>query len=138
MNGQALQKTLSANDVGLTGSHQAGVHVPRALAHVFPPLDAHLSNPREWIQVVDERGTKWDWCWIYYNSRLHKRGTRDEYRLTRITGFLRSVGAAEGQILQLRSLDRPGRYEARILDRPAKEVLALSTSGTWKAVRIAR
>lgn len=96
-----IAKLLSANDVGATGGHQAGILVPksRAILSFFPRLDPNEKNPRQTIVVRDkERAKRWEFNFIYYNNRLFG-GTRNEYRLTGMTAFLRSVMAREGDSL---------------------------------------
>src|SRR5215469_7482404 len=43
-----IRKTLSANDVGSTGAHQAGILIPKdpKILAFFPTLDASTKNPR--------------------------------------------------------------------------------------------
>lgn len=95
-----VEKVLSPNDIGLTGSHQAGILIPKQgeLLHFFPNLDSSLYNPRAVLNFTDIYGVVWKFNYIYYNSRL-RGGTRNEYRLTGMTKYLRSVDAAVGDIL---------------------------------------
>lgn len=99
MHARTLSKVLSANDVGETGSHQAGIVVPRvreALAF-FPRLDNSEVNPRCSVHVRDHTsGNVHELNYIYYNGRLHGTSTRNEYRLTGMTSFLRDYGAVAG------------------------------------------
>lgn len=109
MNSTTFVKYLSANDCGTTGSHQAGILVPRAnreLLTFFATLDPSELNPDAWIYCEDENGQRWKFRYIYYNNKLHvSTGTRNEYRITHLTKYLRSVGAAESDCLAF-SLDR--------------------------------
>lgn len=92
---QRISKKLSDNDVGATGSHQAGILVPKdeRILSFFPQLDRTRKNPRA-VLVVRERssGTRWEFTFIYYNGKLFG-GTRNEFRLTRMTQYLRAVNA---------------------------------------------
>ncbi len=100
MNGE-VRKRLSANDVGDTGAHQAGILVPKEgkILSFFCRLDPREVNPRAAI-VVRERGdsTRWEFNFIYYNNRF-RGGTRNEYRLTCMTTYLRAVNARAGDEL---------------------------------------
>lgn len=131
-----LQKTLTANDVGKTGSHQAGIHVPQGLAWFFPPLSPAKLNPDAWLQVTWDHGT-FRWRWIHYNNRLVASGTRDEYRLTHTAEFIRAAGARVGDSLELHHLGE-SRYQASVRSHPRSGVLVLSTAGAWKHVAVAR
>lgn len=97
MSKQQIVKVLSANDTGETGAHQAGILVPKdpALLAFFPKLDASFYNPRAHLNFVDEAGTFWEFAFIYYNNALFD-GTRNEYRLTRMTKYIRQAGLAVG------------------------------------------
>lgn len=104
-NRQAFQKTLSANDVGATHAHQAGIHIPKtetALLEFLPPLDPKMRNPDAWIDCIDEDRAVHRFRYVYYNNKLHdENGTRNEYRITHMTGYLRQAGAKEGDILEI-------------------------------------
>lgn len=96
-----ISKKLSANDVGLTGSNQAGILVPKepAILSFFPTLDAKQKNPRITIVVRElDNNIRWDFNFIYYNGRLFG-GTRNEYRLTCMTKYLRAIDAKIGDEL---------------------------------------
>ena len=72
MTPKSFAKVLSANDIGATGGHQAGILVPKgdpALLAFFPPMDASLQNPDAWVEVVDGTGRLWKLRYIYYNNR---------------------------------------------------------------------
>lgn len=97
-----ISKTLSANDTGETGAHQAGLHIPkeRRLLSFFPSLDASEHNPRSHLRFCDENGRQWDFAFIYYNNRQFG-GTRNEYRLTRMTKYIREAGLVSGDEVQM-------------------------------------
>jgi hypothetical protein len=97
-----LVKVLSSNDVGSTGGHQSGVVIPKSVTSgdFFPALDPLMINPRETLKaVLEESGRTINLNFIYYNGRLHGTSTRNEYRLTGISPFLKDVGAQEGDRL---------------------------------------
>lgn len=152
----SVSKVLTPNDVGITGSHQAGIAVPRqdAMLAFFPALEATEYNPRRSllfreIDSIDE----WPLNFIYYNGKLHGRSTRNEYRLTGLTPFFKKHKAAVGDILQL-GRTRTGRWTIEIvrsneqteLDKtlrlhsfditgePSASYETIKLSGTWSAV----
>jgi hypothetical protein len=138
MRGDGIQKPLSANDLGLTGAHQAGILVPKQpdILGFFPALDRSQLNPRCSIRVVDERGEAWTFVFIFYNNALVANGTRNEYRLTHMTRFLRQQGAQPGDTLCLSKLE--GHVRARVIrgsPQPADEDVVIRHSGKWRVVR---
>ena len=97
-----VKKVLSANDVGTTGGHQAGILVPKegGILEFFPDLDAHAYNPRARVDVFDPvSGERAELSFIHYNNKLHGSGTRNEFRLTGMTRILRNMGAQPGDSL---------------------------------------
>ena len=92
---QTISKVLSANDTGETGGHQAGLLIPKQerILSFFPSLDASTLNPRAHLQFEDDVGALWEFAFIYYNNGLFG-GTRNEYRLTRMTRFMREAGTS--------------------------------------------
>jgi hypothetical protein len=100
-----VRKVLSANDLGLTGSHQAGIAIPKDpnILEFFPPLDAAIYNPDCWLNVLTpQTGQYWQLRFIYYNSRIHGQGTRNEYRLTHTVHMLRALSASVGDLIAFR------------------------------------
>lgn len=97
---EIIEKILSANDVGLTGSHQAGILIPKQdeLLLFFPALDVTAVNPRVDITLTDCYGKEWTFKYIYYNNK-YRGGTRNEYRLTGMTAYLRQNNAKVGDTL---------------------------------------
>lgn len=102
---QQVTKILTANDVGTTGSHQAGIAVPKAgdMLEFFPVLDASEFNPRirlygyDTIHQMDVPLT-----YVYYNGKLHERSTRNEFRLTGLSAFFSRNLAAAGDTLTIK------------------------------------
>ena len=88
----SVEKKLSLNDLGLTGSHQAGMLIPKKkeILGFFPYLSPETQNPRCVLHFEDSAGTEWKFNYIYYNNGLFG-GTRNEYRLTGMTAFLRTA-----------------------------------------------
>jgi hypothetical protein len=96
-----ISKTLTGNELGLTGSHQYGILVPKNsdLIGFFPRLDEFIANPSKEFEVeflisgISERRIV---RFVHYNSKLFRAGTRDEYRLTRLMPIIRSLKARVG------------------------------------------
>jgi hypothetical protein len=83
-------KRLSGNDTLANRSHQAGPYIPRdVLFAAFPVLNRpDVLNPDVWFQVsVDSHANRRDVRAIWYNTRLHGRGTRNEARVTNFGGI---------------------------------------------------
>lgn len=136
-----ITKTLSANDIGETGAHQAGILVPKepAILSFFPVLDTDAKNPRVSLTFRESDGiTRWDFNFIYYNNRFFG-GTRNEYRLTCMTRYLRARNAAVGdQVVLSKDGDGCLQVDVERLNAPSvtgdDDVLVLS--GGWKVIRI--
>ena len=76
--GRALIKFISPNDVGMTGGHQKGYYLPKAIWKAFtphPPKKGVNSDHRVEAIWPDGRVTRSTVKW-------YGRGTRSEYRLT--------------------------------------------------------
>lgn len=136
MRPNAIKKELSANDSGETGTHQAGILVPKepAILSFFPPLDKSVKNPRHSLVFRDDGAERWTFEFIYYNNRFFG-GTRNEYRLTCMTNYLRSNNLKAGDEVLL-SRDDEGRYSVSF-KRKKQAVLEngkLKLGGTWKIV----
>lgn len=146
MTEKTFAKTLSANDVGETDAHMGGILVPKGdgeLLAFLPPLDPSILNPSAWIDCVTPDGQLLRLRFVYYNNKLHApKGTRNEYRITWLTKFLREAGAKSGDTFQIsrEDEDRPYRIEvlpARIVpeveesDGPVRIRL---TSSAWRRV----
>lgn len=98
---KTISKKLSANDIGSTGGHQAGILVPKEkeILTFFPSLDSNQKNPRNNILVREKSdGTLWSFNFIYYNNKFFG-GTRNEFRLTCMTQYLRAVNSKVGDDL---------------------------------------
>ena len=87
----AIEKNLSRNDTGETGAHQAGILIPKKpeILSFFPELNKYEKNPRFLITFHDDFGEQWSFSFIYYNNKFYG-GTRNEYRLTGMTKFIRN------------------------------------------------
>jgi len=94
---RSIAKVLSKNDTGETGGHQAGILVPKEkeILSFFPGLAPSEYNPRCHLMFLDKSGSFWEFAFIYYNNALFG-GTRNEYRLTRMTKYIRQAGLVVG------------------------------------------
>ena len=113
----SFEKVLSANDTGITGSHMGGILIPRTatgLLALFPKLDPKEYNPSVFIDIFDANGTSHKLRFVYYNNKLHKKGTRNEYRLTYLTDYLRNSNAQTGDRFQI-SMDDYSRLEMMVV-----------------------
>lgn len=136
---QAITKELSANDTGVTGAHQAGIHIPKngRILSFFPHLDSNSKNPRIHLVFNDVDGKRWEFAFIYYNN-LFFGGTRNEYRLTRMTPFIRQHGLRPGDFLTLSRDPDDGKLyidykRATVIQRSDGGVLKLGSA--WKEIR---
>jgi restriction endonuclease EcoRII-like protein len=136
---KAISKTLSPNDTGETGGHQAGILVPKeaTILSFFPPLDPSVRNPRHHLVFYDDAGNRWEFAFIYYNNKFFG-GTRNEYRLTRMTDFIRRHNLKPGDEIVLARQEAARRVvsykRANVATRTASGVLKLGT--TWKVIKI--
>jgi hypothetical protein len=126
MTKKTFSKALSANDVGATGGHQGGIHVPKSEAELLaflPALDSAIKNPDAWIECVDEGGILRRFRFVYYNNKLHdSKGTRNEYRITYMTSYFKEIDANEGDIFEITGKPGNSRYEIRIVHPVAEPV----------------
>lgn len=136
----AITKYLSANDTGATGGHQAGILIPKneRILSFFPKLGTDSKNPRHYLIFYDEDGQRWEFAFIYYNN-IYFGGTRNEFRLTRMTPFIRQHGLQPGDRVTLRREPDTGRrfityQRARASKRSASGRLKLGNS--WKEIKI--
>jgi len=138
-----VSKRLSANDLGLTGTHQAGILIPKRQEVIgfFPMLDEESYNPSCKVAIfLPDLGEFVELRFIHYNGKRTGASTRDEYRLTGTTRVLRVLGASEGDILEF-TRSANGDVHVRVLDASANDegnifgdVIPLS--GGWQLIRI--
>lgn len=112
-------KTLSANDVGATGSHMGGILVPKGngeLLAFLPRLDPAVLNPSAWINCEMEDGSILRLRFVYYNNKFHApAGTRNEYRITWLTKFLKNANAREGDMFEISRTEGQDHYRIRVV-----------------------
>lgn len=97
-----FSKVLSPNDVGDTKSHQAGFLIPMRIAKLsyFPKLDSFSPNPRKSIDfLVIDSGLTITLNYIYYNGKSLGFSTRNEFRLTGATQFIKRMKLMAGDQL---------------------------------------
>lgn len=127
MKQKTFTKLLSANDVGQTGAHQAGILVPKSeteLLEFLPHLDPSIKNPDAHLTVIDENGVTRKLRYIYYNNRMHdEKGTRNEYRITHLTKYFKETGVKAGDSLILSGTDEKNVYQIKIIRQDAKAIV---------------
>lgn len=142
---KTFSKILSANDVGATGGHQGGILIPKSeaeLLSILPPLDPAVKNPDAWIECVDEGGTVRKFRFVYYNNKLHEpKGTRNEYRITYMTGYFKEMVAREGESLEISKRAKETRYSIRIvradeesIEPHEEQVIRVKIKSAWRQV----
>ena len=97
-----VAKALSRNELGLTGSHQAGVLVPKSspLLELLPLLNPAEANPSRLIEFdCPQLGGVIQVRYVHYNSKVLGTGTRNEHRLTRLGRLFVRTGASPGDLL---------------------------------------
>lgn len=115
MKKHSFSKILSANDVGATGAHQAGILIPKTesdLLEFLPKLSVNKKNPDTWLHCQDENGVLRKFRYVYYNNRLHDlTGTRNEFRVTHMTKYFKEMGAKEGDRFEISKSDDETIYK---------------------------
>lgn len=98
--GKALVKTISANDTGATGGHQAGFYLPKAAHRIFTPYEpVRGRNDDHPVSAVWPDGTVTNSTVKWYGDK-----SRSEYRLTgfnRIRHFPYSIPDNIGSLMVL-------------------------------------
>lgn len=136
---RAITKTLSRNDTGETGGHQAGILIPKReeILSFFPELNKDEKNPRYLITFVDSFGERWSFSFIYYNNSFFG-GTRNEYRLTGMTRFMKAYNLKAGDELTLKR-DGDGFYTISYSRNKVTSAFVdgkLKLGNSWKVVKI--
>ncbi|MBT6049435.1 MAG: hypothetical protein HOI47_25830 [Candidatus Scalindua sp.] len=135
----AIQKILSRNDTGETGGHQAGIHIhkKKEILSFFPVLNKEEKNPRIMITFTDSFEDKWSFSFIYYNN-LFFNGTRNEYRLTGMTSFIKTHKLKAGDELSL-ARDENGFYAIYFSRKNVVQNISagkLKLGNSWKVIGI--
>ncbi len=142
----SISKVLSANDTGETGGHQAGILIPKDndILSFFPTLSSlNEKNPRVRLTFIDAGGDKWNFNFIYYNNKFYG-GTRNEFRLTGMTEYIRTNNLNAGDVIILRRNTcgdrfiehrRAGsRQDAYVSESEQNYTVRLKLSHTWKVI----
>lgn len=134
----SISKVLSPNDAGETGGHQAGFLVPKDpdILDFFPALGTDEKNPRVHLQFKDDSGDTWEFAFIYYNNKFFG-GTRNEYRLTRMTGYFKSNNLSSGDEVFLGRDDDNNHYVwyERANDTSGDDTGVLKLGSSWKLIQ---
>ena len=130
-----FSKVLTANDVGETKSHQAGMHIPKSIPELLsflPALDVTIYNPSVWMICRDEEGERWKFRYVYYNNKFHSsNGRRDEYRLSHMTKFLKGHGATSGDAFVITKGVNKGEYSIRVVPHIISNVIGSVVLVGW-------
>jgi hypothetical protein len=109
-NDYKISKILSPNDTGENGCHQAGICIPKEdyILNFFPALNKKIKNPRMVMNCRDDSGKVWNFNFIYYNNKFFS-GSRNEYRLTGTTAFIKQNNLTSGDEIFL-TKNSAGQY----------------------------
>lgn len=136
MRPKSISKVLSSNDTGETGGHQAGMLIPKGgeILEFFPTLNGEEKNPRTYLYFIDDVNRRWKFNFIYYNNKFFG-GTRNEYRLTGMTAYIRQNNLKTGDTIVL-SRDDTGILSIRCerQNSTTSNTPKLVITGTWKVV----
>ena len=110
--GNSILKFISPNDAGVTGSHQAGFYLPKSAWRLYTPhAPTKGTNAKHEIEIVWPDGRITNSVVTWYG-----KGTRDEYRLTRLGRDFPWLGAdSVGDLLVLIPTDEC-HFEAHVLE----------------------
>ena len=136
MRPKSISKVLSSNDTGETGGHQAGILIPKGgeVLEFFPVLNGEEKNPRTYLYFVDDVNKRWKFNFIYYNNKFFG-GTRNEYRLTGMTAYIRQNDLKTGDTIILSRDDNDILYiRCERQKHGSSNMPKLVISGTWKVV----
>jgi hypothetical protein len=87
------------------------------------------------LYFMDDQDVQWKFSFIYYNGRLFG-GTRNEYRLTRMTPFIRESGLRAGDELILARSDARRTIAFRRQKGPSVDGGVLKLGTAWKVVSL--
>lgn len=130
--GRAILKFISANDAGVTGSHQAGFYLPKSAWRLFAPfgpVKGRLDKSK--VRILWQADQYTDSVVTWYGMK-----TRDEYRLTCFgRGFPYLNDDTVGDMLVLIPQDLQN-FLAYVIDLPddvedVQAVLGVEAIGGW-------
>jgi hypothetical protein len=129
---------LSPNDAGETNTHQAGILIPKnaSVLAFFPELDSTAYNPRAHLIFYDAEAQRWLFNFIYYNNASFGK-TRNEYRLTGLTKYIRANNLHSGDTIILYRSDT-NRYDISYQRQNAPQNIEapIILSSNWKIVSL--
>jgi len=131
--GKAILKFVSANDCGLTGSHQAGFYLPKSAWELYAPFAPQKGKlEKSKVRIIWQGGERvTDSVVTWYGQK-----TRDEYRLTAFgKGFPYLIDDSVGDLLVLIPQDLQN-FLAYVIDLPEdiediQAALGVEAIGTW-------
>ncbi len=137
---KSISKSLSENDTGETGAHQAGILVPKneEILSFFPELGIDQKNPRRFLEFIDSSGKTWEFAFIYYNNKFFG-GTRNEYRLTRMTPYMKQNNLkSDDTIIFEKHIHENGEIDHFVKHERNKkqEGTRLKLGSSWKVISI--
>ena len=135
-----VSKILSKNDTGETGGHQAGILVPKKeqLLNFFPRLDGTVKNPRITLNFIDDFNICWQFNYIYYNNKFFG-GTRDEYRLTCMTPYIKKYKLSEGDTVTFSREQDDYTISCKVIDcddTQGQDEHIIKLSDKWRVIKI--
>lgn len=132
-----ISKVLSANDTGENGTHQSGILIPKQenILSFFPTLTSSEKNPRVKMDFIDDSNQKWSFMFIYYNNKFFE-GTRNEYRLTGMTSFIRENNIRAGDEIFLVNKNENERFVFVKKSKTSANPNVLKLGSSWKVVKI--
>lgn len=119
-------KFLSGNDIGITNSHQAGFLLPKSLINdgLFEALSNGILNPRLRLKFIDIKSNReYYFNFIYYNNKFFG-GTRHEYRLTRMTRWIKDNGLRCGDAIEIARIS--GHEYSIVVQKALRQPISLS------------
>lgn len=126
-----ITKVLSPNDCGIN-THQSGILIPKTPRHIlafFPKLNEELLNPRLILFFRDVKTNEIiSLNFIHYNNKFFGK-TRNEYRLTGISSFLRRHNATPGDLLHF--YDVNGKFSIE-LEKKLKDSSRIKLTEGWQ------
>lgn len=92
-----LEKTLSKNDTGETGGHQAGFNVLKKDFPVFSEINLGVEKDSFGIEVQDSEGEYFDWNVRWYSSKK-------EIHVTGCAGFYAKWRVKSGDVIRMEKI----------------------------------
>jgi hypothetical protein len=137
MENNVISKLLSRNDTGETDAHMAGILIPKKeeVIGFFPLLNKEIKNPRVHLTFYDEYSNGWKFSYIYYNNRFFG-GTRNEYRLTGMTKYIREKNLKAGDVILFFKENGEYKIEAQKEEVAVNEKTILKLGNSYKVINI--